>query len=144
MRHLVILLALGAATSAIAHEGVKNPAVMARMNGMTNIAAEVKVLGDMAKGLAPFDQAAARAAAASIARHAAETSKLFQPREDDPKSEALPVIWENFDDFTAKSLELETIALGLSTSIDSTDDLRPALQQLGANCSACHEIYRKP
>lgn len=144
MRQLVILLALGTATAAIAHEGVKNPAVMARMNGMTNIAAEVKVLGDMAKGLAPFDQAAARTAAASIARHAAETPKLFQAREDDPKSEALPVIWGNFDDFTAKSLELETIALGLSTSIGSADDLRPALQQLGANCSACHEIYRKP
>lgn len=143
MRYLAVLFALGAATAVTAHEGVKNPAVMARMQGMKEVAADVKVLGDMAKGQATFDQAAARAAAASIAQHAAEAPGLFKAREDDPKSEALPTVWERFDDFTAKSLELETIAIGLSTSITSADDLRPALQKLGANCTACHEVYRK-
>ena len=144
MRRLLILVALSAATVAAAHEGVKNPAVMARMNGMSAIAESVEVLGKMAKGATPFDAADAGAATVSIAKHAAEAPKLFEERAEDQKSEALPAIWENFDDFTAKSLELETIALRLSTSIKSIDDLPPALKRLGANCTSCHEVYRKP
>lgn len=143
MRHFAILLVLVGATAVAAHEGVKNPAVLARMNGMSDIADNVKVLGDMAKGVSAFDQTAARTAALSIAQHAREAPGLFEAMEDDPKSEALPAIWENFDDFTAKSFELETIARDLSASISSPDDLRPALRGLGANCTACHEVYRK-
>ncbi|MGR3515150.1 MAG: c-type cytochrome [Paracoccaceae bacterium] len=144
MRRLLIVMTVCTATAALAHEGVKNPAVMARMHGMKDIASDVKVLGDMAKGTTAFDQAAARVAATSIARHAGEAPGLFEAREDDPKSEALPAIWDNFADFTEKSLELEAIALGLSETIASPDDLRPALQQLGGTCKACHEVYRKP
>jgi len=143
MRRKVALLVLLGAAPVFAHEGVKNPAVMARMHGMKDIAADVKTLGQMAKGATAFDQGAARAAAASIAQHAAEAPGLFEAPEDDPKTEALPAIWEDFEDFRAKSLELETIALGLSTSIERVDDLPPALKALGDNCSACHEVYRK-
>ena len=131
-------------SAAFAHEGVKNPAVMARMHGMKDITSDVKVLGNMAKGTVAFDQGAAQAALASLARHAGETPALFEAPEDDPKSEALPAIWDNFDDFTAKSLELETLATGLSSTLTSKEDLPSALQQIGANCTSCHKLYRKP
>jgi cytochrome c556 len=138
---LTILLVL--TTSVLAHDGVRNPAVLARMNGMTSIADNVKALGEMAKGARTFDAAAAQDAAASIARHADVMPKLFETREEDPRSEALPAIWKDFEDFTAKALELEAIARDLESTIATADDLRPALQRLGANCKSCHAVYRE-
>ncbi|NNE89300.1 MAG: cytochrome c [Silicimonas sp.] len=131
------------ASAAIAHEGVKNAAVKARMDAMSGIGAEMKTLGQMAKGQTAFDPGAAKAAAAAIAEHAASTPALFEANADDPKSEARAEIWENFADFTAKSRELEQIATNLSTSIATEADLSAAMKSLGANCQACHKAYRE-
>lgn len=139
----IVVVALLTATTALAHQGVKNRAVLARMNGMSAIAENIKVLGAMAKGKVAFDQEAARSAAEAIAQHAGEAPALFAAREDDPKSEARPVIWDDFEDFTAQAEELEEIASGLAVSLASPDDLGPALQKLGANCRSCHEVYRE-
>ncbi|PWL34862.1 cytochrome c [Marivita sp. XM-24bin2] len=135
--------ALSLATFAAAHTGVKNPAVMARMDGMKATQDGVKVPGAMVKGERSFDAEAARAAAAQIAAEAARTPDLFEAQETDPNSEALPTIWENFADFTAKSNNLETVALALSTSLETEDQLRAGLGQIGAACKACHEVYRE-
>lgn len=131
------------ATAAFAHKNVKNPAVMARMEAMSAIAANMKTLGNFAKGATPFEATKARAAAQSIAGHAAETAQLFAIQEDDPKSEALPSIWQNLDDFLSKSKELETLATQYSTSIETLTDVKSAMSALGATCKSCHSDYRK-
>lgn len=136
-------LALLVASAALAHNGVKNAAVMARMNAMSGIGAEMKTLGEMAKGAAAFDANTAQAAAAAIAKHAAKTPALFEAQEDDPKSEATPAIWTNFADFTEKAAAMETIALDLSKSISTPGDLGAALKALGDTCKACHTDYRQ-
>lgn len=144
MKHIplgILCLALG--TTALAHEGVKNPAVMKRMHGMKEIGSDLKVLVQMAKGETLFDQSVAQAAAASIATRAVEAPELFEAKEDDPKSEALPAIWNNFDDFTAKSKALEKVALRAITSMATLEELRPALQEIGAACTQCHRTYRE-
>ena len=143
IRKIALIVAIGSATAALAHTGVQNAAVKARMDGMTALGENLKVIGAMSIGGTSFDADAARAAAARIARHAAETPALFEAQEDDPTSEALPSIWENFDDFTTKATELEEVAFGLSTSIQSADDLVPAVNALGAACKACHSQYRQ-
>ena len=139
---LPILLTLGA-SAVLAHGGVQNPAVLARMDAMKAIGDATKVLGEMAKGATAFDTETARAAAQTIANHAAETPALFEAREDDPMSEALPGIWENFEDFTAKAADLETLAATLVTGLDSPEALRVGLGELGASCKACHSEYRQ-
>ena len=131
------------ATVVLAHTGVKNPAVQARMHGMTMISDNVKVLGTMAKGQVDFDAASARAAAQAIADHAAQSVDLFVPNETDPKSEALPAIWENFDDFTTKAEALQTLDADLAASVASLDDVRTAMPSIGATCKACHSKYRE-
>lgn len=141
--YLYTALALLVASAALAHNGVKNAAVMARMNAMSGIGAEMKKLGEMAKGAAAFDVSSARAAAAAIADYATKTPTLFQAEEDDPKSEATAAIWTNFADFTVKAAALETVALDLSTSITTPDDLGPAMKALGDTCKACHADYRQ-
>lgn len=142
-RRVIAVLMTGLATAAIAHEGVQNPAVMARMEGMSAIAESLKVMGQMANGQTGFDADQARAAAAAIAGHAAEINTLFEPREDDPKSEALPVIWERFDDFSMLALELEDLARAASGSITTFDDLAPVLSGFARNCRACHATFRQ-
>lgn len=138
-----IIFVLMAATATLAHEGVQNPAVKARMDEMSAIADNLKILGQMAKGEAAFDAAAARSAAAAIATHAAATPALFEANETDPKTEALPAIWTNFDDFSAKALELEAIARSYATSINEASDLTAAMGDFAANCKACHQLYRE-
>ena len=141
--YLAVALCLGMASAALAHQGVQNPAVKARMDAMSAIGDSMKVLGAMAKKAVAFDADTAQKAAAAIAEHAAQTPSLFEAIATDPKSEAKPAIWEDFEDFTMKAAELEKIASGLSASIHSPDDAARAMRSLGANCKSCHEAYRE-
>ena len=143
MKRTLLVISMLAASTALAHEGVKNPAVKARMDSMSAIAENVKTLSLMVKGDEAFDIENAQLSLSKIADHAAQTPALFEAQEDDPKSEAKDEIWSNFEDFSDEAFALETIALRLSTSISSTEDLGPALRELGASCKACHSMYRE-
>ncbi len=135
-----ILLAAGAA---VAHQGVTNPTVKARMDAMSTIGKHTKTLGLMVKGAAEFDAKTARQAAEEIAVHAARAPELFEAEVITPKSEALPEIWENYDDFTGIANELKDVAAKAAASIDTPDDLRVALGEIGGACKSCHQTYRK-
>ena len=136
-------LLIGAATIAIAHTGVEDEEVLARMDDMKAMGDATKTLGLMAKGEAPFDAKTARSAATRIAEEAARTPALFESAATDPQSEALPAIWDNWADFTEKADALETVASGLATDIDSIDTLRAGMGDLGQACKACHSEYRE-
>ena len=137
------ITALLVAGVAVAHEGVKNPVVMARMNGMSAVAKDMKTLGNMAKGIERFDAARVQKALEAVALQASKTPLLFELNEDDPKSEARPEIWSNFDDFTAKAVKLEKVANQLVHTIKQSEDLRPAMKKLAESCTSCHESYRE-
>ena len=139
----IALAAMLAATTALAHQGVQNPAVMARMESMGAIAENMKTLGTMAKGAREFDAQAAREAAAAIVQHAEQTPVLFEANETDPKSEAKSIIWDEFDDFTQKSDDLVRVATKISETDLTIDDVRAAVGALGATCKACHATYRE-
>ena len=128
---------------ALAHSGVKNMTVMKRMEAMQSIGESTKVLGQMVKGERTFNAEAAREAARAIARHAARAPGLFEEQAEDPKDEAKPVIWERFDDFVAKSEALEKVAARLAGSLETKDDLRAGLGEIGGAFKACHEVYRE-
>ena len=104
---------------------------------------DTKILGAMVKGDVTFDAVSARAAADRIATEAARTAALFMPLETDPKSEALPLIWDQFDDFSDKSDALQAVAEALSASLETKEQLRADLGRIGAACKACHEVYRE-
>lgn len=142
-KSLSIVLLVFSAGAVLAHSGVKNPAVKARMDAMSGIGESLKVLGTMAKGQAEFDGAKARAAAKDIAALANQVPDLFRAEEDDPKSEAKPEIWSNFDDFAGHADELSEIARNAAAVIETPEDLLAAMKALGQNCSACHKDYRE-
>ncbi|NND18611.1 MAG: cytochrome c [Silicimonas sp.] len=129
------------ASAALAHQGVKNPAVKARMDVMSAIGDNTKLLGRMAKGEVAFDAGTARAAAAAIAGGAERTPILFAAREHDPVSEARLNIWSNFEDFSLKSDALKEAAEA-AQGMTSEGELRVALAEIGAACRSCHADYR--
>ena len=59
------------------------------------------------------------------------------------KTEALPSIWENKDEFNNLMKKSSTDMIELIKVIDSSDDVKATLQKfMWANCKACHSQYR--
>ncbi|MEC7765094.1 MAG: cytochrome c [Pseudomonadota bacterium] len=142
MKKTIALLLVATGTSAFAHSGVKDPDVMNRMMGMSELAKQMKVIGSMHMGQEAFDAKAVNVALATIAEEASYIPSLFEVEALDPKSEALPSIWEDFEGFTAKADALQRTASGLAGTVADADDLRPIMHQIGQACSACHADYR--
>ena len=61
------------------------------------------------------------------------------------KTEALPVIWENKDEFNNLMTKASNDMIKLTKSIEASDDIRGTLGKLmWANCKACHSKFRAP
>ena len=61
------------------------------------------------------------------------------------KTEALPSIWENKDEFSALMKKASDDMIKLAKAIDTADDLRAIQKELmWNNCSACHKKFRAP
>lgn len=127
---------------AFAHQGVTNPTVMARMDLMSSVAKDMKVIGEMVKGTVPYDADAAKQSAGNLIRHAEATPKAFEAEEQDPKSEALDVIWTDWDGFTKASVKMKTEAEAVLAAADDQSELSKAFIGLGQSCKACHKTYR--
>ncbi len=139
-RRTVCLIAILMTTPVMAHDGVKDPMVMARMDAMSAVGKAAKTLGEMAKGEAPLHQAKARMARDTLSLGAGKIPALFESPATDPKSEALPLIWENWEDFTARAQAMQAAALELDFT--TRNNLSKSMKTLGATCGGCHERYR--
>ena len=61
------------------------------------------------------------------------------------KTEALPSIWENKDEFNSLMQKASDDMLKLAKAIDTADDLGAIQKKLmWSNCSACHDRFRAP
>ena len=61
------------------------------------------------------------------------------------KTEALPSIWENKDEFNALMKKASDDMLKLAKAIDTAEGLRAVQKELmWSNCSACHSRFRAP
>jgi cytochrome c556 len=100
----------------------------------------------MAREQIPYD--------ADVVKNNAEKVALLLPmipdvfrndtREFDLETEALDDIWENMDDFTAKSETATERALALAAATaDGQEAAMKAFGALGAGCKGCHDNYRQ-
>ena len=138
---ICLIASLSLAGVAAAHQGVKDAKVKAWMHSMSEAGQASKTLGNMAKGSASFDAAQAAAAKATLIEVAANIPVLFETEASDPVSEALPAIWENFDDFASKADAMKVAAEALDAS--SADGISAGIRALGRSCGGCHRTYRK-
>ena len=61
------------------------------------------------------------------------------------KTEALPSIWENKDEFNSLMKKSSTDMIKLAKVIESSDDVGATLQKfMWSNCKACHSKFRAP
>ena len=61
------------------------------------------------------------------------------------KTEALPSIWENKDEFNALMQKASDDMIKLVKAIDTAEDLRAVQKELmWGNCSSCHNRFRAP
>ena len=132
-----------ASSIVFAHSGVKDKNVKERMMLMKEMANNTKTIGQMLKGKTPFDANEAKLALERLSSLSLETPKVFKINASDPKSEARPAIWDEFDEFTRLSKDLAETSLVLAGSINSIEDLRPALKGVSSGCKACHRQYRE-
>lgn len=143
MRALILTMALVAAGGmAFGHAGVTDARVMAWMEGMKSIARATRTVALMARGEEAFDpQALADAADVLEAEHL-RIPALFEVPTEDTVSEALPAIWETWDDFEAKS-QRGLQAVAQVRAAGTLGELQAALGALNQSCRACHQIYRE-
>lgn len=135
------ILTLALAGLVHAHGGTKDKTVLARMDAMLDSKKALNILGDMAKGLRPLDPDTAEQAKSALVALSRQTPDLFKTHAKDPTSEALPLIWENWDDFLKKNTATVRAAQAVDTK--TLGGLQQSLIQLGATCLDCHEKYRK-
>ena len=140
---LLILIFLTISSVAFAHSGVKDKNVKERMMVMKAMADNTKIIGQMLKGKTSFDINEAKLALERLSYLSLETPEVFKVNATDPKSEAKPTIWDEFDEFTKLSKDLAETTEVLAGSVGTINDLRPALKRVSAGCKACHSKYRE-
>tara|TARA_B100001559_G_scaffold247357_1_gene210586 strand:+ start:151 stop:612 length:462 start_codon:yes stop_codon:yes gene_type:complete len=61
------------------------------------------------------------------------------------KTEALPAIWENKDEFNNLMIKSSNDMIQLTKIIETSDDIKATIGKLmWANCKACHSKFRAP
>jgi cytochrome c556 len=115
------------------------------MEAMKEIGHCMKTIAAMVKGDAEFDSAKVQHLAEIMASHAKHMPHMFPEGSLDKPTEALPVIWAKWDQFTETAAEMHTHALALaeaSKAATTAKDILPQLGEVGNSCKACHQNFR--
>lgn len=135
------VLVVGAAAAAT----VSEDPIASRQNIMKNVGAAMQAAGNMARGDTEFEPRAAALAMRTINSSIIGFVELLPDGTHAGDTRALPAIWENMDDFLAKA---ESLRVATQAAIDAEpadlETFRPLFAEVGQNCQACHEDYRRP
>jgi len=140
---LAAVLVLCLALVALAHEDEELPAgpIRDRHELMHGIGDNAKKIGDALKA---GDTQAIPPAADAIAASARKIPSLFPAGSTNPKSRALPAIWQDFPRFQQASAELSNSAMALAQTAKEGGDAGAAAKTMFGACKACHDSFRAP
>ena len=99
--------------------------VKQRMDAMDAMGDQSKLVADMFKGRVEFNKNALSEAAESFSKHGSTMIELFPDTKESRKgsqTEALPKIWEEWDDFSAQVTEFVDLSDALKKEVATTDD----------------------
>ncbi|MEM1432761.1 MAG: cytochrome c [Pseudomonadota bacterium] len=144
-------LTLTSATSyADGHRGDNDKAeraVQTRQSALKLMGFYMGPLGAMARGRVPVDLAVIENNAIRIASLAPMLKETFKSdtRGAEVETEALDVIWEQWDKFTtnADATEEKATALATLAAAGSEDGIRQAIGAVGKTCGGCHDDFRE-
>lgn len=143
---LLVSLASGTASLVSAHSGATG-ITKERMDLMKGMADSMKTMGAMFKGEVMFDSAVVAEKAGFLAEHAPMIPEMTPEGSNDHPSEALPVIWEAWDDYVADAKAMAEEGQKLAEIANNGADQAAAREQyvkLGKTCGTCHDRFRKP
>jgi cytochrome c556 len=141
---LEIVVMLAAASVAFADIAVaQDEAIPARRELMKENGAAMKAASAMAKGDTEYKEGEAAGAMKVVADNLEEFPGLFPPGSDVGETKASAKIWEDMDGFKAAAAKTVTDAKAAEmAAAQGLDAFKAALGAVGADCGACHEIYR--
>lgn len=144
----VAAVAATAVTPVVAQDALEG-AVKARQSHMQLMAFNLGTLGNMARGRADYDAAAAQAAADNLVVLSQMNQMPYWPVGSDSDameiSAALPAIWEDFAGVGAAGADYAAAAAAMQAAAgEGLESLQGAMGALGASCGGCHQSYRKP
>lgn len=117
---------------------------MVRQQEMKKAVGAMGALGDIAKGEKPYDEASVKDALAILAAVGKSFPDHFPVgSESGMETEASPAIWQNFEDFKAKAVSLQTVAEAQLAALPADQaGVGATVGALGATCGECHKAYR--
>ena len=142
---LIMLFGLFSSLNLSAHDGATG-VVKQRMEAMSDMGEAMKAMASMVKGKQAFEPALFIQSGETILEHSDMTPKLFPAGSMVGKSEALPTIWQQWDNFVSLGYRTKTDAEKLVQMAQDGAELRPLTKQfvkLASDCKACHKDYRK-
>ena len=123
---------------------VAPPQIAQRQDLMKSNSAAVRILLRMLRGTEPWDQTAAKRAAATLNGNSKQIASLFPPGSgaaSGVKTAARDEIWSNMSDFQTKAKTFEDEAAKLAAAGDDAA-LKAEIPIVGKTCSGCHELFR--
>lgn len=147
MRYLSLAALPVVLTSALAFaHGGATGIVKERMDAMEAIGGNMKLIGQMLRGQAPYEtEALGRAAQAIAANGGEKLIHLFPEDSLMPPTEARPEIWQDWPKFSGYAMDMQTAAKGLAAQAGQgveKDAIAPAFGKLARTCKTCHEAFR--
>jgi len=148
MRRIVIstitalILILGLSLQVTAEPGAED-AFKYRKSIMSALKGHAGAISMQTRGLAG-DPGHITNHAVAIANLGAELSSIFQEGSNIEDSEALPVIWEEPEEFAAAVAKAEEAmaVLGQAASDSNVEAIGRAFTNVGKACKGCHERFR--
>lgn len=141
---MALLVTAVLSSLALAHTGATG-VVKERMDMMSDVAKSMKIIGQMIKGEVDYNTTDVQSAALEIEKHAQSFPKLFPEGSTEKPSEALPTVWENWEEFIQLLSEMETQSSKLAELAPSTktaNEIKAQFSLVGKTCGTCHEKFR--
>jgi len=133
---------------ALAHEGATG-IVKERMDAMEEMGKQSKRITRMFKNKEPVDATSIVTTANLFIKHGNKMQSLFPDSDQSRmKTRALPILWEEWQDFAQKTDEFVLLSENLKLKAESNNtshkDLATAFRDTALSCRECHKKYRKP
>jgi cytochrome c556 len=148
-RSLVVISALGLGLTAVVAQQQQeaDKAAKAQQDLMKSIAkSQYGVLSRIARGQAPYDQAAIDGALAQLEQDVGKIAATFaeKPKANLPDATYVssPKVWENKADFDSKIPIVLTAIKGAKGKITDVASAKAAFDDINGKCNACHETYQ--
>ena len=139
-----VVLSASFLSISFAHDGATG-IVKQRMDMMSDVASSMKTLGQMIKGKNEYNPESAESAAIKIEKHSKHFHTLFPEGSTQDPSEALPAIWQDWEEFQKLLTIMENEAsklANIASTAKSAEEIKVQFSTLGKTCGMCHEKFR--